>query len=101
MDIGAEAGPEPVLILRPALDPTDVPVLYALVVAALADATAVVCDVSAVERVDARLVEVLARLQLTARHHGGAIRVRGAGPGLLRLLAFTGLAEVIPVEAPG
>lgn len=89
---------EPVLALGPVLDLAELPALCEAVVVALAGAGAVICDVSAVRPVDARLVEVLARLQLTARRHGGSVRVRGADPRLLLLLAFTGLAGVIPVE---
>ncbi len=51
----------------------------------------VVCDVA---RFDARgvgAVDVLARLQLTARRAGGRISLRGPAPGLRALLELTGL----------
>jgi anti-anti-sigma regulatory factor len=60
----------------------------------------VLCDVSAVAVHDAVLVEVLLRLQLTARRLGGRIRVRHASPQLLDLLAVTGLRDVLWAEPP-
>ena len=55
----------------------------------------VVCDVHALPP-DARALEALARLQLTARRASRRIRLQRARPELLRLLDFAGLAEVIP-----
>jgi ABC-type transporter Mla MlaB component len=56
----------------------------------------VVCDVGALVAADAATVDVLARLQLTARRLGGRIRIRHASSELLDLLALTGLREVLP-----
>lgn len=52
----------------------------------------VTCDVGGLEGApDVVLVDALVRLQLTARRHGGRIRLRGAGGALRELLALTGL----------
>ena len=40
-------------------------------------------------------VDALARLQVTARRLGLAVRVRGAGPALRGLLELTGVAGVV------
>ena len=54
-----------------------------------------VVDVRGLEP-DARTLEILARLQLAARRAGGSIRVRHACPVLCDLLAWSGLADVLP-----
>ena len=59
------------------------------------DAGSVVCDVHALPP-DARAIEALARLQLTARRARRHIRLQRAAPELLQLLSFAGLADVIP-----
>jgi hypothetical protein len=48
---------------------------------------------------DLALVDSLARLQLAARRHGWAIRVKDASEELCALLEFVGLAGVLAVEA--
>jgi hypothetical protein len=53
------------------------------------------CDVSGVEP-DAVTVDALARLQLAARRHGCQFRLRHASSDLLALVAFMGLADVLP-----
>ncbi|WP_327415935.1 STAS domain-containing protein [Streptomyces sp. NBC_01233] len=58
-------------------------------------ATAVECDVGAVTAPDLAAVEVLARLRLTARGHGGDFTVTGAGPALRVLLDLVGLVELL------
>jgi hypothetical protein len=40
----------------------------------------------------------LLRLQLRARRLGASLELRNASPGLVDLLRFTGLTEVLPVE---
>ena len=45
-------------------------------------------------------VEALARLALTARRSGAAVRVRRAEPALRSLLVLVGLDEVLPEQAP-
>lgn len=44
------------------------------------------------------LVGALARLQLTARRLGYAIRIRGANDELCLLVDLTGLADVLPID---
>ena len=53
------------------------------------------CDVSSVQP-DAVTVDALARLQLAARRHGCQVRLRKASSGLLELVAFMGLLDVLP-----
>jgi hypothetical protein len=55
----------------------------------------VLCDVGGAEP-DAVTVDALARLQLAARRGGREIRLVHASAELLRLVAFMGLAEVLP-----
>ena len=68
-------------------------------VIATSDAQVVVCDVSALPA-NARAIEALARLQLTARRLQRHIRLQRASPELQQLLEFVGLADVVPVS-PG
>jgi hypothetical protein len=63
------------------------------------DAEIVVCDVGALPA-NARTIEALARLQLTARRLGRRIRLQRASHQLEQLLAFVGLADVVAV-GPG
>ena len=56
---------------------------------------AVVCDVGALTDPDAVAVDLLARLQLTARRLGSHLRIQRACGELRDLLALTGLAEVV------
>lgn len=58
-------------------------------------ATAVVCDAAAVTAPRLAAVEVLARLQVTARDHGGTFAVVGAGPAYRALLDLVGLVELL------
>ncbi len=55
------------------------------------------CDVAGVEP-DAVTVEALLRLQLAARRHGCRVVLRRASPRLLALVAFLGLADVLPEQ---
>jgi len=57
-------------------------------------ADVVLCDVSTIGP-DAVTVDALARLQLAARRHGCRVRLCGASPELLELVAFMGLADVL------
>jgi hypothetical protein len=52
------------------------------------------CDVDGVEP-SAVTVDALARLQLAARSYGCQVRLRGAGPMLLDLVALMGLRDVL------
>jgi ABC-type transporter Mla MlaB component len=58
-----------------------------------------VCEVFDVE-VDAVTVDALAQLQLAARRRGCQVRLRGTTPQLRELLAFMGLADVLPEASP-
>jgi hypothetical protein len=50
-------------------------------------------------RPDLDVIDVLARLALTARQLGGAIGLRNAGPELLGLIDFVGLDDVLVADA--
>jgi hypothetical protein len=58
----------------------------------------IVLDVNAVPP-DALTVDMLARLQLTARRLGTRLELRDASAELLELIAFAGLSDVLRVEA--
>ena len=58
----------------------------------------VFCDVSSVEP-DAVVVDALARLQLGARRTQCQVRLRNASRELRELVAFMGLADVLPESA--
>ena len=53
------------------------------------------CDVRGVDP-DAVTVDALARLQLATRRHGCRVLLRHASTELLQLVAFMGLANVLP-----
>ena len=57
----------------------------------------VICDVRGADA-DAATVDALARLQLAARRWGCRVRLRNASDDLLALVAFMGLADVLPDE---
>src|SRR4051812_42563758 len=80
----------------------ELPGLCERVCALLGEARPVVafCDVDGVEP-DAVTVDALARLQLAARRYGCVVRLRGASPALLELVAFMGLRDVLPEEPAG
>jgi ABC-type transporter Mla MlaB component len=59
------------------------------------EAAVVLCDVHGVEP-DAVTVDALARLQVAAHRRGCRVRLRGASTALLELVAFMGLADVVP-----
>jgi ABC-type transporter Mla MlaB component len=59
------------------------------------DAEVVVCDVAALVDPDLCTLDVLARLQLTARRLGRHVRLRHASWELRKLLALSGLGEVV------
>lgn len=62
----------------------------------LGEGAVVECDVQGAEP-DAVTVDVLARLQLSARRHGAIVRLRGSTPELCSLVEFMGLSEVVCV----
>ena len=55
----------------------------------------VLCDVRGVEP-DAVTVDALARLQLAAHRQGCRVLLRNASDGLLELVEFMGLTDVLP-----
>lgn len=88
---------QPVLVLDPAADPA---ALCARLATLLAGCRVVVCDAALLAGPDAATLDTLARLRLTAYRLGGDIRVVGARPWLRDLVAYTGLAGVLPVDVP-
>jgi ABC-type transporter Mla MlaB component len=64
------------------------------------DVDLVTCEVGGLVNPDVGAVGALARLQLTARRSGRAIRLRNAPVELRDLLALTGLRKELPV-CPG
>ncbi|MFB7475895.1 STAS domain-containing protein [Kitasatospora sp. NPDC056184] len=56
------------------------------------------CDLGALTAPDLAVVDALARLRLAAARHGVRLVLRNAGGPLRELLAFSGLAAVLPVE---
>ncbi|MFH0516815.1 STAS domain-containing protein [Streptomyces sp. M41] len=63
-----------------------------------AGAGVLVCDVGGLGPPGLSAVELLARLQLTARRVGGRIRLRDAGPALHALLDLVGLSFEVEGE---
>ncbi|MFD7901094.1 STAS domain-containing protein [Kitasatospora sp. NPDC059722] len=58
------------------------------------------CDLGALTAPDLAVVDALARLRLAAARHGvGVLLLNASGP-LRELLAFSGLADVLPVAPP-
>jgi hypothetical protein len=57
----------------------------------------VLCDVSSLPA-DAAAIDLLARLQLAARRHGGELRLSGSSRALRELIAFCGLESALPGE---
>src|SRR5918999_5988007 len=60
------------------------------------DADLVICDVGVLDEPDALTIDVLARLQLTARRLGRRVRLLDACGELQELLSLTGLSDVLP-----
>ena len=85
------------LAIRGPITRADLPGLCDRVCALLGESPAcvVVCDVHGVQP-DAVTVDALCRLQVGARRHRCTIRLRHASPELLELVAFMGLADVLP-----
>ena len=95
--MGATAPKSVGLAIRGPIARSDLPGLCDRVCAALGSApgSVVLCDVHGVEP-DAVTVDALCRLQLGARRHGCQVRLRHASPELRELVAFMGLADVLP-----
>jgi ABC-type transporter Mla MlaB component len=63
------------------------------------DVDLVTCEVGGLVHPDVTAIDALARLQLTARRSGRAIRLRNAQVELRDLVALTGLRDELPVCA--
>jgi ABC-type transporter Mla MlaB component len=94
--------PSTVLVLGGSITCADVPGLCERLRELLerSGADHIVCDVGALSDSDAATVDALARLQLTAGRLGRHVRLRHASSELQELLAFVGLADVVP-SSPG
>ena len=74
----------------------------AIVVLAVGGAELAAWPLAGSAQPDLTVIDTLARLALAARHVGGAIALRNAGPGLLALIDFVGLDDVLVAEdVPG
>jgi ABC-type transporter Mla MlaB component len=95
--MGSPAPPTVAFSIRGPITRADLPGLCDRVCALLNESGAgvVLCDVHGIEP-DAVTVDALARLQLAARRYTCRVRLRHASEELLELVAFMGLAEVLP-----
>lgn len=86
-----------VLRVGGAIEPADLADLYARFRDVLREdgGTSVVCDLDEVVQGDLVVVELLARLALTAQRAGLTLRLRHLTEDLEALLAFLGLSEVL------
>ncbi len=86
------------LMLPTPVAPSDVAALCDRVHALLEARTGtIVCDVGTVSHADAAIVEVLARLQLTARKAGCHLVLIRMSSELESLISLVGLVDVLPV----
>lgn len=92
-----------VLVLSGPIDRADIPALCDRARAVLQRSCAdlVLCNVEALVDPDAVTIDVLARLQLTARRLGRRVRLHHACRELQELLGLMGLSEVLPLAASG
>ena len=95
--MGAQTPRTITFAIRGPITPSDLPALCDRVCSLLrTDAPALAfCDVAGVPP-DAVTVDALGRLQLAARRTGCQVRLRHASAGLLELVAFMGLTDVLP-----
>ena len=94
--------PALVLVLDESVGPVDLPALCAYLRQRLVetDADQVVCEVRGLRRPTITTLDILARLQLTARRLGCQLRLRHPDPRLRALLELAGLSDVIPSTPP-
>jgi ABC-type transporter Mla MlaB component len=88
-----------VLVLSGPVARSDIPAVCDQVQTILASAgpgATLCCDVAELDPPDAAALDALARIQLLARRRGRRIRLRHARPELKDLVAFCGLAGVLP-----
>jgi anti-anti-sigma factor len=90
-----------VVVLDGVLDSGDATALSERLQASVegAGARLIVCDVGGLVDPSGVAVDVLARLQLTARRLGCRLCLRDASLELRDLIAFTGLEDVLPLDA--
>ena len=95
--MGLAAPPTVAFSISGPITRADLPALCERICTLLNESRAVVafCDVRGVEP-DAVTVDALARLQLAARRYACQVRLRHASVELLELVAFMGLADVLP-----
>jgi ABC-type transporter Mla MlaB component len=95
--MGSTAPPTAAFSIRGPISRADLPGLCDRVCRLLNESGAVVvlCDVHGVQP-DCVTVDALARLQLAARRYACRIRLLHASDELLELVAFMGLADVLP-----
>ena len=99
--MGGSSEPRIALALGTRVERDEIPVLCGILYRGRFENEAielVVCDVSAVQRHDAVVVEALARLHLTARRLGFRFEVHHASPLLRGLVGLMGLEEVLRLE---
>jgi hypothetical protein len=93
----ASPAPRPFLLVVPA---PQGPSCVARLTRGVADLVAagwdpVVCDVAALSRPDLLAVDAVARMQLSARRHGGSIRLLAVPAALADLLDLAGLGGLV------
>ena len=95
--MGSAAPPTVAFSIRGPIARADLPGLCDRICALLGESGArvVLCDVRSVEP-DCVTVDALARLQLAALRYACQVRLRNASNELLELIAFMGLADVLP-----
>jgi len=95
--MGSSAPPTAAFSIRGPITRADLPGLCDRVCTLLGESGAgvVLCDVHGVEP-DCVTVDALARLQLAARRYACQVRLRHASDELVELIAFMGLADVLP-----
>lgn len=101
---GASAAPgsgPPVLALGGLPAPADLPALHRRVTALARSSGTLVIDLGAFTGGGLAALDLLARLALTARRHGCAVRLRRTPPELAALLGAVGLDEVLGPDSGG
>lgn len=93
-----EGGPAPVLRMRGELDVAGAPELRSVLYPVLEDGRSVVVDCSELQFLDSTGLGVLIGGHKRAREHGQELRLRGATGSVAKVLAITGLDEILPID---